>query len=219
MLTMVCLGPLAILPAIILGICAHRAIRKSGGTLSGGGMATAGILLGTVGVVLYSVLGVMAFRGDLGVAPKTAEAKGTEQWIVSGVKSYQVEYGKFPASLGDGKEVTLGADNNRLFDVLRARGAGEKENPRKVNFFDAKESSATPPKNGFGPDGVLYDPWGHPYQIRINLSREKAVSNPYKANAGADPVPEAVIVWSLGEDGQLGRGGDGDAKADAVSWE
>ena len=42
------------LPAIVLGALAHRDIRRSGGTASGGGLATAGIFLGAVGSVLFA---------------------------------------------------------------------------------------------------------------------------------------------------------------------
>lgn len=50
------------LPAILLGALAHRDIRRSGGTATGGGLATAGILLGSMGSLLFVVwLGVVAF--------------------------------------------------------------------------------------------------------------------------------------------------------------
>ncbi len=50
------------LPAIILGALAHRDIRRSDGTATGGGLATAGILLGAMGSLLFVVwLWVVAF--------------------------------------------------------------------------------------------------------------------------------------------------------------
>src|SRR5580698_9993163 len=41
------------LPAIVLGALAHRDIRRSGGVATGGGLATAGIFLGSMGSVLF----------------------------------------------------------------------------------------------------------------------------------------------------------------------
>ncbi|HEX4445437.1 MAG TPA: DUF4190 domain-containing protein [Polyangiaceae bacterium] len=41
------------LPAIVLGALAHRDIRRGGGAASGGGLATAGIVLGSFGSVLF----------------------------------------------------------------------------------------------------------------------------------------------------------------------
>ncbi|HEY2154302.1 MAG TPA: DUF4190 domain-containing protein [Isosphaeraceae bacterium] len=50
------------LPAIVLGALAHRDIRRSGGAATGGGLATAGILLGSMGSLLFVVwLGVVAY--------------------------------------------------------------------------------------------------------------------------------------------------------------
>jgi hypothetical protein len=50
------------LPAIILGALAHREIRRSGGVAGGGGLATAGIFLGSMGSALFVVwLGIVAF--------------------------------------------------------------------------------------------------------------------------------------------------------------
>jgi hypothetical protein len=50
------------LPAIVLGALAHRDIRRSGGTAAGGGLATAGIFLGSMGSVLFVAwVGVVAF--------------------------------------------------------------------------------------------------------------------------------------------------------------
>ncbi len=50
------------LPAIVLGALAHRDIRQSGGAATGGGLATAGILLGSMGSILFVVwIGIVAF--------------------------------------------------------------------------------------------------------------------------------------------------------------
>jgi hypothetical protein len=50
------------LPAIVLGALAHRDIRRSGGVATGGGLATAGIFLGSMGSVLFVAwIAVVAF--------------------------------------------------------------------------------------------------------------------------------------------------------------
>lgn len=41
-------------PAIVLGALAHRDIRQSGGMIGGGGMATTGIVLGSLGSLLFT---------------------------------------------------------------------------------------------------------------------------------------------------------------------
>jgi hypothetical protein len=50
------------LPAIVLGALAHRDIRRSGGAATGGGLATAGIILGSMGSLLFVAwIAVVAF--------------------------------------------------------------------------------------------------------------------------------------------------------------
>jgi len=54
-LSLVCLGPLAGVPGIIVSASARRSIRASGGQVQGGGMATAGLVLSIVGTVLAAI--------------------------------------------------------------------------------------------------------------------------------------------------------------------
>lgn len=55
-----CLGPIAGIPAIVCGHIAHGRVRKSGGALSGGGMAIAGFVLGYISFAWAFVIGMMA---------------------------------------------------------------------------------------------------------------------------------------------------------------
>jgi hypothetical protein len=55
------MGLLLGVPAIILGALAHRDIRRSDGMLGGGGMATAGIVMGSLGSLVFACwIGFMA---------------------------------------------------------------------------------------------------------------------------------------------------------------
>ena len=55
-----CLGPLAGIPAVICGHIAHSKIKQSGGTLSGEGMATAGLVTGYISIVMIFAIGLLA---------------------------------------------------------------------------------------------------------------------------------------------------------------
>jgi hypothetical protein len=56
------IGWLVGIPAIIFGVLAHRDIKRSHGMIVGGGMATAGIVLGSIGTVIgLGVIGVVVF--------------------------------------------------------------------------------------------------------------------------------------------------------------
>src|SRR5262245_16753074 len=50
-LLVVCVGPLCAIPAIICGHIAYTRIKKSGGALTGEGMALGGLITGYVGIV------------------------------------------------------------------------------------------------------------------------------------------------------------------------
>jgi len=55
-----CLGPLAGIPAVIMGHKANSNIRKSGGLLRGSGMATAGLVTGYLSIFMIVMWGLMA---------------------------------------------------------------------------------------------------------------------------------------------------------------
>ncbi len=67
-------------PALVLGVMAHRDIRRSDGMLGGGGMATAGIVLGSLGsLVFVSQIGFAGYaflqaKSAMPVAPPPAVA-------------------------------------------------------------------------------------------------------------------------------------------------
>jgi len=61
-LSLVCLGFLSGIPAMILGRRATREIDASGGRIGGSGVATAGFVTGLIGTLL-SVVGVVLFIG------------------------------------------------------------------------------------------------------------------------------------------------------------
>jgi hypothetical protein len=55
-LSLVCFGPLAGIPGIIVSLAARRSIRQSGGGLTGSGIATAGLVLSILGTIIAVVL-------------------------------------------------------------------------------------------------------------------------------------------------------------------
>ena len=55
-----CLGPLAGIPGVICGHLAQSKIRRSGGTLTGGGLAVAGLVTGYIAITMIAVMGLLA---------------------------------------------------------------------------------------------------------------------------------------------------------------
>lgn len=179
----------------------------------------------TIIVILMGLL-FPAFRGVQDQAKKT-QAKNDLTQIVTAVNAYYTEYGKYPLVTADAIYGSGGSSNNTLFNELRASGATQ--NARQIVFIsppDVKDTSN--PRSGIGSDGQYYDPWGKPYNVAIDGNYDNQIANPYGNNngAGADPLRQGVIAWSLGKDGVLGttlsaKGGgkkftDSD---DVISWQ
>src|SRR5262245_14659439 len=55
-----CIGPLFAIPAVICGHMAHSRIKRSGGALSGSGLALGGLITGYLSIVLIPIIGMMA---------------------------------------------------------------------------------------------------------------------------------------------------------------
>jgi prepilin-type N-terminal cleavage/methylation domain-containing protein len=149
-----------------------------------------------------------AFAAVKESARKT-QAKNDEVQIVSSVKNYMAEYGKYPVdSAGTSQDSFYGANvptrissaavstNDKLFDVLRNNTASVSTassggnlvttlNPRQVVFMELSYVKIpTSPTSGVVPKGVAgagvyYDPWGSPYNVFIDANYDNQLINPY----------------------------------------
>ena len=201
-------------------------------------------------ISILVVLGALAFPAISGVLEraKKTQAKNDLVQIVTAVRAYYTEYGRFPLEAGEqSHDVTFGESSyqDQLFNVLRANGSGrdapanDNLNPRRIPFLTAADAKdPTKPKGGIVPDsaaskrGMFVDPWGTPYLIRIDGNYDHALDNPYGSNAGSTTLREDVIAWSFGKNAasssntaRLDAGaGSGDLRTgtntdDVLSWQ
>lgn len=175
-----------------------------------------GILFPTIGSAIESA--------------KKAQAKNDTIQIVTAIKGYYTEYGRYPllpAVLTDGKYTANNQD--QLFNVLRVitglNGEQLALNPRKIVFLEVpaakKEGRAGVQVTGSNA-GKWFDPWGNPYQVWIDHDYDNKVDNPYTVpTAGNNPLDTGVIAFSIGKDGQGGSGSKtaGAGKDDVISWQ
>ena len=178
----------------------------------------------TIILVLTGLL-FPAVQSVLGGAKK-AQAKNDLTQIVTAVSAYYAEYGKYPIATDD--TVLSDADTSRLFNTLRAIGSTA-DNPRQIAFISPPEDSTQLyPGGKIGSDGRFCDPWGTPYKVAIDGDYSGFIANPYggSGGAGADPVRQGVIAWSLGKNGALGGGGVESGMSgtytgsgDVISWQ
>ena len=215
----------------------HPLPRRSGFTL---------IELLTVIAIIAILMGLLfpAIIAAKNTARK-AQAKNDEAQIVTAVKAYYVDYGQYPVN-PDGGTTTPPADltygntagtpaatytNDKLFNVLRMitglNGTQLAENPRNISYLDIPfAKSTTTPKEGIGSaDGVYYDPWGKPYNVRLDSTYQGYVDIPYTNTATStdNKLTTGVVVWSYGPDTQFGAAGSPDGSNskfdDVLSWQ
>ena len=147
--------------------------------------------------------------------------------IVTAVKAYNAEYGKFPAleaaAPADPKDGPKDAkcgdtvagmklDNNTLFYTLRAIAKGDVNttpsehamNPRKVNFFDGRAASdPDQPRGGFADklgvkhEGCFFDPWGKQYNIVIDTNYDNVIDLEEKYKDFENPNEPRVQVGAF----------------------
>jgi hypothetical protein len=67
----ICLGVLLGPIAAIMGFISRQRVASSGGTLGGGGIATAGLILGIVGFVVSVIWFLYIVTGNHGTTPNT----------------------------------------------------------------------------------------------------------------------------------------------------
>ena len=178
-------------------------------------------------IVIITVLAGLSFPVYQSIqnSAKKTQAKNDITQIVTAVNAFYTEYGKYPLPSGaNGDEYSVGGGtgaSKTLFDALR--GTDLTANPRQIVFISPPEdASQTSPKGKIGSDGQFHDPWGSPYSIRIDADYDNKVPNPYGTKgAGADPIRQGVIAWSLGRDTKPGKDGNGtySGSDDVISWQ
>jgi len=158
---------------------------------------------------------------------KKVQAKNDLTQIITAVNAFYTEYGRYPTSATTDATATYGAGSSSskaIFDELRSTGSVT-INTRQIVFISpGEDSSQTSPKGKIGSDGQFHDPWGSAYAIGIDAAYDNQITpNPYGANngAGASPVRQGVIAWSVGKDKKLGNNGDGKytSSDDVISWQ
>jgi prepilin-type N-terminal cleavage/methylation domain-containing protein len=178
---------------------------------------------------------------------RQTQAKNDVSNIITAVKAYYTEYGKYPL-------VSSGTDTYFGGDVAPANSSGytgttvasgttnvSALNPRQIVFMEipAVKNTSSPAQgvvpNGSTGAGSFYDPWGSQYNIIIDGNYDNTLTNPYSDTSppGGTPLNTGVIAYAYGKNGNLGGGAaskagfsseSGSAKqyknsGDIISWQ
>src|SRR5437867_4487918 len=120
---------------------------------------------------------------------RQTQAKNDLTQIVNAVNAYYTDYGKYPLVTADTTYGPGGTANNLLFNVLR--GIDTTNNPRQIVFISPPYvKNPANPRSGIATQatninlisvaiGDLVDPWGTPYNVRIDGNYDNQVDNAY----------------------------------------
>jgi hypothetical protein len=101
-LTVVCIGPLLGIPAVICGHLAYSRIKRSAGALSGGGLALGGLITGYLSIALIPLIGILAAIA----IPNFVKARNTAQMHMCISNLRQIDGAKQQWALQNKKELT-----------------------------------------------------------------------------------------------------------------
>jgi prepilin-type N-terminal cleavage/methylation domain-containing protein len=177
----------------------------------------------TVIAIIAILMGLLfSAMGGVRDAGNKTKAKNDVTQIVTAVKAYYTEYGKYPCTTpnagADANDYQTDSDSDRteLFSVLMGRNTNDL-NPRLILFMEippVKKDSAGVEilKGGADANSIFYDPWGGKYTVRMDTNYNNTLLDPY-----ANTITVGTIAWSLGKDKKLGTAtAQGD---DIVSWQ
>lgn len=180
-------------------------------------------------VELLVVIAIIAVLASAGFAAGTAALNkarrttclATATAIESAVNNFYTEYGSMPKDgNSDGAPVKTDTDTTFLKVLLGLEGTGNSVlNTRAIKFLSAKEGKAK--KNGliYSTNGSnvegLYDPWGGPYYVMLDLDYDEKITVQPAAGASTTLNGRRVAVWSNGADGVKGGGKAAD---DVKTW-
>jgi prepilin-type N-terminal cleavage/methylation domain-containing protein len=140
-------------------------------------------------LVVISIIGMLA--GLMSVAipramegGKKAKAKGELSSIVTAVKAYKQEYGRWPGSTTNTGDTTFqDANSKSLLSALSGTNNALVENPKSVRFLE-----------GASTDGTMKDPWGMQYFVILDADESNSMTYQGKQ------VSISVLAVSFGKD-------------------
>lgn len=159
-----------------------------------------------ISVILAAVI-VYAFQGAL-INTASGKADDTAYHLKNAISAYFTEHRKFPA-FDSTYDTDLDTDFH-LMDILVGADYTIKKRhigPRRIASYAGKEAKLG--EDGRYRSGVsktpegrseLWDPWGNHYRVRLDTNHDNLMADP---SGGDAPIPESILIWSAGPDGDF----------------
>lgn len=210
---------------------------KTTSQMRAAGLAFTLVELLTVIAIIAILMGLLfPAIGIIKEQARKVQAKNDVTNIVTAVKQYYTEYGKYPSVkaaaatgataaddlVGESVINPTGGSNNSLFNTLRSIPEGLNLsyvlNPRRIVFFEGKGATdVAAPRGGFADKttdplikGNFYDPWGKQYNVVLDADYDNVivVDSQYTDFAAPNSPRVGCGAFSLGKDNKLGNNGD-----------
>ena len=160
-------------------------------------------------VAIIAMLAAGAFGGYNILIEKTKKKAASVmcQTLVNACEAYFGDYNQYPAPSGGGEgsdvTTTTGPEDGMIQTLV---GQDPERNRRSTDYLGSIPTASEMPggkyRNGMHSDDssfAIYDPWGSPYSITLDLDYDKEVQNP-DGNSGTAMLRKQVLVYSWGPD-------------------
>lgn len=163
-------------------------------------------------LVVIAVIGILMAitvpgAGSVMKSMRKTSARADANIVKTILADYHASYNGWPAWDGAKDALSGGtAETDALWvrimrcdtDDERVTGTYRAHNRRLISFWSCDTNKLV--------GGAFCDPWGHPYQYRIDADGDGTI----KAPNDDDRVSAEIIVWSMGPDGETDDNDRGD---------
>ncbi len=167
-------------------------------------------ILGILMAMMVPAAGLIVRRATL------SRTRGDARMVVSTMGKYHAEYNRWPRSYVDEQKDMTDANWVQTMAPDPNLNATVPDNFKRILFFEAGGGAVAP---AIKPDGKPHphpgsfaDPWGNPFQFKLDVAGAGEMANPNEDVGGV--IRGKALAWSAGPDGDYDTWDDNE-----TSWE
>jgi type II secretory pathway pseudopilin PulG len=152
-------------------------------------------LLTVIAIIIILAGLLMPALGRARRQAKIAKARTDVGNLATAFRSYYVEYGTWPVTVGT--PMPVDNDMRRLLAGISITNTPYLGNPRATVYMEFKARDLV--------NGAFVDPWGNVYMCQFDHDYDRLCPSPFQ---GGLNIEEGVLVWSRGPDGLTDTAGE-----------